>query len=242
MTYPENRTPNVPGQPTPNESTAHTSFWPQPTAYTLPGPPPLPSPPKKKHTARNVALAVAGAVVLAVCGIGGIGTLMGGNDTTTGGVITSDTTRDPTPEATTEATTAEPAVTDNPTTPAAKPKTTTFSKISHRQWALIAKNPDKYAGKGYVVYGVVEQFDSATGDDTFRANVDGVKRATRYDYETNTILTGDAERLSDFVEGDGFTAKVLVGGSFDYDTSIGGSTTVPSLVIMSISHIKVVEY
>jgi hypothetical protein len=110
MTY-ENRTPDASGQPQPQP------YWPPQPQGEQP-PPAL----KKKHTARNVVLATVGAVVLAVCGIGGIGALIGGNDTTTG-AVTSDTTRDPTPAATTEATTAAPTVTAaKPTTPAvAKP-------------------------------------------------------------------------------------------------------------------------
>jgi hypothetical protein len=108
MTMPDPRTPYVPGQPIPNESP--TPIWGQPTpgmpspSFSLAGTPDAP----KKHTARNVVLAATGAVVLAVCGVAGIGALAGGGSDTTTGVITSDTTRDPTPEATTEAPTTEP--------------------------------------------------------------------------------------------------------------------------------------
>jgi hypothetical protein len=32
------------------------------------------------------------------------------------------------------------------------------------------QQPDAYAGKKYIIYGQVTQLDSATGDDTFRAD------------------------------------------------------------------------
>jgi hypothetical protein len=93
MTLPDPRTPHVPGPPQPPTG---WNSWPPPPPQGEQLPP---DPAPKKHTARNVALAVTGAVVLAVCGLAGIGALVGGNDTTTGVV----TTRDPTPAAATAA-------------------------------------------------------------------------------------------------------------------------------------------
>jgi len=107
----------------------------------------------------------------------------------------------------------------------------TYRTLSPREWKLVAKNPDAYVGRTYVVYGVVTQFDAATGDDTFRADVGPRNMAEVWDYETNTLLTGDAERLRDVVEDDEFRAEVTVLGSFSYDTQIGGNTTVPLLRI-----------
>jgi len=103
MTSPDNRTPYVTGQPTPNvsgpenRSTAHTNVWPQPTAYTLPGPPvggefhPLagvdgghvpptgPPAPEKRKTLRGVL--VLAALLVAVIGI--ILAVQSGSDPTT---------------------------------------------------------------------------------------------------------------------------------------------------------------
>jgi hypothetical protein len=92
MTYDDPRTPNPSDQP--------SFHWPPMPASPPPPQPPEQPAPKKKRTARNVALAVTGAVVLAVCGISTVGALVGGTPKTTG-AISSDTTRDPTPEATT---------------------------------------------------------------------------------------------------------------------------------------------
>lgn len=109
--------------------------------------------------------------------------------------------------------------------------------ITARQWALIAKSPDQHVGESIVVYGQVEQFDAATGTSTFRASVDGVKHPVKYgyaDYETNTVLVGTPEVLGDIVEKDLFRAEVTVTGSLTYDTTLGGSMTVPQLQITKI--------
>jgi len=115
-----------------------------------------------------------------------------------------------------------------------KPKPVTYEKITAREWKKLAKNPDAYAGKAYIVYGVITQFDSATGDDTFRADVDGVRHSDRYDYETNTILTNISGDVSDLVEDDLFQANVIVVGSYSYETTLGGDMTVPMLNVMKI--------
>lgn len=126
------------------------------------------------------------------------------------------------------------ATTPAPEPTTAKPAKVTYAKLTDRQWKKIAKNPDAYVAKSYVVYGVVTQFDSATGDDTFRANVAARNLAEAYDYDTNTLLRGEADQLADLVEDDEFRAKVTVFGAYDYDTQIGGSTTVPFLLVDSI--------
>ncbi|WP_344112818.1 hypothetical protein [Kribbella alba] len=113
-----------------------------------------------------------------------------------------------------------------------------YKKITSRQWKLIAKSPDAHIGEAIIIYGRVAQFDAATGTDSFRADVDGVRHRPSYgyvDYPTNTVLAGDVLELADLVEDDLFTAKVTVSGSLSYDTQIGGETTVPSLRVTSIT-------
>jgi hypothetical protein len=79
------------------------------------------------------------------------------------------------------------------------------------------------------------QFDSATGDENFLA--DTAHRNTMsygfFDGE-NTLLTGNAKQLDDLVEDDVFRASVTVLGKMDYDTQIGGDTTVPLLEVNSL--------
>lgn len=115
--------------------------------------------------------------------------------------------------------------------PAAKPKPTVYGKLTARAWLKIAKDPDAAAGRAVIVHGEVTQFDSATGTNTFRANVDGVRHERAFDYPTNTILSGAGADLRDVVEGDQFTARVRVLGGYTYETQLGGVTTVPELMV-----------
>jgi hypothetical protein len=87
------------------------------------------------------------------------------------------------------------------------------------------------------VYGIVTQFDAATGTMAFRANVSGVRQSAYYNYTDNCVFVaaaGEESKLADVVQGDLFVAEVTVSGSFSYDTQIGGNTTVPSFVIATI--------
>jgi hypothetical protein len=129
---------------------------------------------------------------------------------------------------------SESAATPKPAPTTTKPAKVSYAKLTDRGWKKIAKNPDAYVGKGYVVYGVVTQFDAATGTDAFRADVAARNLAEPFDYDTNTILSGDAELFDDLVEDDEFRAQVTVVGAFEYETQIGGETTVPQLEVTSV--------
>ena len=52
-----------------------------------------------------------------------------------------------------------------------------------------------HEGRAIIVFAVVTQFDSATGDDTFRANVSATQPMGTFELETNTELVGDANQL-----------------------------------------------
>ncbi|HET9138760.1 hypothetical protein [Actinophytocola sp.] len=119
--------------------------------------------------------------------------------------------------------------------PAPKPAKITYRSLTDREWKKIAKNPDSYSDKGYVVYGIVTQFDAATGPDMFLANVGARNMTEAYEYDTNTVLTGSGQMFDNLVEDDEFRAKVIVIGSYSYDTQIGGSTTVPQLEVRSVT-------
>ena len=109
--------------------------------------------------------------------------------------------------------------------------------ITAREWQLIAKDPGAHRGEPIIVHGEVTQFDAATGAGGFRANVDGVVHKPRYgfaDYDTNTVLAGSQSQLADVVQGDLFTAEVVVGEPLTYETTMGGQLTAPSLTITSI--------
>jgi hypothetical protein len=215
-----------------------------------------PQPPKKLSTPVVVAVIVCGLVV-----IGGLASMAAPDDDSAGkkpaaqvtktepvvtpanDVPSASTAVTPTPTAAPKAAPTTPATRKPPTVapkPAVvpKPKPVVYKKISTRQWKLIAKSPDSHVGEHVIIYGKVTQFDSATGADAFRADVDGVKRRPSYgfvDYPTNVVLTGAEAALADLVEDDLFTARVTVTGSLSYDTQIGGSTTVPQLQVASIA-------
>lgn len=194
-------------------------------------------PPVPPHRAPRKPRTILVAVIVGlIAWFGGCtsGLAMGGVDTepaasssvTTDEPTTSESAEtEPTDESTDEAS-EEP--TDEPTQP------TEYEAITSRQWKKIAKDPDAHVGETIVIYGQVTQFDSATGTDTFRADVGGVRDSCDFGlctYPTNTVLTGDADRLSKLVSDDTFRAKVTVLGSLDYDTQLGGETTVPSLQV-----------
>jgi hypothetical protein len=126
-----------------------------------------------------------------------------------------------------------PNIVAPPTTVAVGPAKT----ITEREWQLIAKNPAAHIGKRVIVYGHVTQFDSATGTEAFRANVDGVPHKPRYgfvDYETNTFLVGDATTLANLVQGDLFKAEVTVAGAYSYQSTLGATLTAPNLLVTNI--------
>lgn len=222
--------------------TPHDPNQPQfanPQQHTVPKPP-------KKHRARNVG-------IIAAAGLVGVVILAAAFADPAAEAPTSVTTRSttpvdngPTPDPVTTPTnkpvkpsaSASPAAPKTTQPPVPKPKPVVYKKLTARQWAKIAKSPDSHRGETYIVYGKVTQFDSATGDDQFRADVDGVKHKVEYgyvDYPTNTLMTNISGDVSDLVEDDLFTAKVAVVGAYSYDTQIGGETTVPQLSVMSIS-------
>jgi hypothetical protein len=114
---------------------------------------------------------------------------------------------------------------------------TSFAKLTSRQWKKIAKNPEAYEGQKYVVYGMVTQFDSVTGEDNFRAQVGGVRSTYGWDYPTNTIISAPGGLTSDLVEDDQFKAEITVVGPFEYETTLGGETTVPHLVASKVTRL-----
>ncbi|TCK26882.1 proline-rich domain-containing protein [Pseudonocardia endophytica] len=151
------------------------------------------------------------------------------------GASTSSTpaSASPTPSAPPVSTAPVAQPTTAPPPPPAPART-----ITARDWQKIAKDPTAHIGESIVVYGTVTQFDAATGTDSFRANVDGVRQQNEYEYETNTFLTGDVSTLSDVVNGDTFRAEVVVGQPYTYTTTMGGQMTVPTLSVTKIAPLK----
>lgn len=257
MSQPYQQNPNQPhpgGQP-PQFQPGPPPGW-QPPPYP-PGSPPLgggpPRPPKKPFLKRTWVV-VTGAVLGVFVIIGMFGDAGGGggtNGASTDGqpssapATSAPTTSAPASKPSVKPTARAPSPSVKPTQapkitprPTVKPKPIVYKKLTARAWAKIAKDPDAHIGEAITVHGTVTQFDAATGTDTFRANMDGIKHRPSYgfvDYPTNTLLTNVSGDVSDLVEDDLFTAKVLVLGSFSYDTQIGGTTTVPHLSVISLT-------
>jgi hypothetical protein len=153
----------------------------------------------------------------------------------------------PTPEPTpTDIPTAEPTPTDAPTpeptaaptdAPTPTPAPIVFATLTSRNWALVVKSPDTYLGNSYKVWGCISQFDAATGPGTFRAQASYHNETYWYLDGTNTMFNGDATLLADFVTKDAVQMNVISLGSFNYDTTIGGSQTVPMFTVVAITRI-----
>lgn len=124
---------------------------------------------------------------------------------------------------------------------AEKAKANKAKQITKRELAQIVKKPDAHVDDNVIVFGRVTQFDSATGPCTFRADLSHAQ-AGKYDYEHNSMFTaGDGlfscDVLDDIVAEDIVQITATVTGSLSYDTSIGGSTTVPEFQVAKIKRL-----
>jgi hypothetical protein len=223
--------------------------WGQP-GYVAPQPPK----PKHKKGLGRVAFAVYGVLVGVVLanafGAGDDTSTVASSDPKPAPTVTVTVAPPPKPAAKPKATPkkteapkpkAKPKATKKAAPKVEKPKGRWYKPLSPRQWQLIAKDPDAHMGEAYTVYGVITQFDSATGTDTFRADVDATHHTDDFDYSldgVNTILTGYESDFDNFVQDDEFKAKVTILGSLSYETQIGGETNVPQLMVDDIELIK----
>jgi hypothetical protein len=109
-----------------------------------------------------------------------------------------------------------------------------YAKLNERNWKKVVKAPDKYTGKGYQIWACITQFDAATGEDAFRG--DASFKKLKYWWEgANAYFTGEPRALGDIVKGDVVVMNVVGLGSLDYETQIGGNTTVPSFLVTKIT-------
>lgn len=203
--------------------------------WSAAGPPPPPA--KKNNKPLLIVLAVVGAFVL----IGAIGSAFdsGSSDnaaSTTTKVAATTYKLSPQEQAEADRIAAEAKAKRDAEAAAQQEKLraqtdpATYEAITVRDWQLIAKNPDAHIGRKVVVYGWVSQFDSATGTDAFRAETSGEQMGASYEYDTNTVIQeGTPGLFSEVVENDLVTMYVEVAGSMSYDTTMGGSTTVPKV-------------
>lgn len=104
----------------------------------------------------------------------------------------------------------------------------TYERIDDREFALIARDPDAHEDRKVVIYGVVTQADAATGTSRIRVTASGSQYWRGYDFDENAVVTvTDRNLLSNVVKDDFVEMYVEVAGALSYDTTLGGSTTVP---------------
>lgn len=125
----------------------------------------------------------------------------------------------------------------------AKAKIDNAKPMSSRELARLVKKPDSAEDDVVVVYGEITQFDAATGDCIFRANIAHARMSSTWKYEHNSIFVGgdgvsDCPKLEDFVADDEVKITATSMGSYSYDTQAGGNTTVPKFKIEKISLVK----
>lgn len=215
-----------------------------PNPADTPPPPALPtngqpSPPivKRPNPLTSKPAIGIGSFVIGIALGASLGGGSGTADVTTQPPTAMASVATPTPSATSALTTPATTTAASPT-PAVATAKPNYKTLSSRQFKLMAKDSDAHAGKTYVIYGEITQFDSATGTEAFRADTGPKKLRISYgfvNYPQNSVLTGTETRLKKLVEGDCFRAKVTVVGSYSYDTQIGGNTTVPLFRVDAIS-------
>lgn len=93
------------------------------------------------------------------------------------------------------------------------------------------RDPNAYAGNRYVLHGYVTQFDSNTGPDSFRSNTSGEYKRNWWDYDINTMVSGDPAILANVVTDDRVKMYVEVDSAYSYSTTMGGEMTVPLVTV-----------
>ena len=87
-----------------------------------------------------------------------------------------------------------------------------------------------------IIYGVITQFDAATGKCFLRASVGASPQESSFGYSQNSMASsGDGETtcpvFDPLVQDDEVKLWVTLDGSYSYDTQIGGNTTVPLFTV-----------
>jgi hypothetical protein len=146
-----------------------------------------------------------------------------------------------------ESTDPVPTESETPTpTPTPTEATESYDTVSSREYKKIAKDPDLYIGDTILVYGVITQYDSATGSCAFRADTGPKKTKYSFDYSVNSIVSAadsyDCPQLDDVVSDDHVKMWVTLLGAFDYETAIGGTATAVAMQVDRIQVLKHQEY
>lgn len=107
----------------------------------------------------------------------------------------------------------------------------------------VTKSPDELAGNCYQMFVIPWQWDSRTGECAFLGSFDPSNLGTRsWKYEGDGLFTASGtvcqENLADADQDDLLRVWADLGGSYSYDTAIGGTNEVPRF---SIRHAELVS-
>ncbi len=103
---------------------------------------------------------------------------------------------------------------------------------------ILNRQPTKFDGQCLTGWGVVVQFDAATGPCAFHMNIDEDKqwRDYNYDYRVEMIAGSRTNTSCSWLDrleiGDNVAFIAIGNGRLDYETRSGGSMSIPSLMII----------
>lgn len=204
-----------------------------------PYPPQQPAKPKKKWYRRVwvwILIAIVFIVIVANGNKGG--SEAADTATVTGSVPAADTNASMKAEASANAAAKASQQAEASASAAAKASAeaaalkdpSSYKKLTDREFSMIVKDPESHKGEKVVLYGYVQQLDSATGPDVLLAGIGGSSKENWYEYQDRAIVVaGEKGMYQDVVQKDLVTIYATVNGSMSYDTQIGGNTTVPKL-------------
>lgn len=179
---------------------------------------------------RRALFIVGGLVVALVLIVGGVALTFNGQETTAPQPLATVTAPMPTSGSPSPA----PTESESPADEDYYPWPSSYSTLTERQWKKIVRDPDRFAGKGVIVYANVFQFDAATGRKAFLAYASN-QDETSYGFwdgdDTVAFVSPDRRTVRNVVEDDVVRVKAVVDSSYSYETQIGGNTTVPLLYI-----------
>ncbi|WP_369374067.1 hypothetical protein AB1046_07930 [Promicromonospora sp. Populi] len=111
-----------------------------------------------------------------------------------------------------------------------------FIEVDAAEWESIVDDPNQARDRPVVVFAEVMQFGGSTGSDRFLAST-GVDQPGELELQTDTLLIGDEALLDGVETGDVLKVHAVVTGSFEYETQVGGTATVPVLVIAQLEDV-----
>lgn len=120
---------------------------------------------------------------------------------------------------------------------------TDYKELTARDLALIIKDPNGHKDQRVVIHAKVTQFDSATGECSFRGNASAVPVENSWDYEENIFLLGGSggvpcDELKDYVEDDEIKVLATSQGEVQYETAMRASMSAPQFRIDKIERLK----